>query len=419
MGQGSSLPGASPVIGTSQGMCGSGRQTHVNQRNEHGALRKLGLVGALAGGGAFLAGCDVAPPDNAFFQALRFGWPQGVTPESQAAGNFWVWTWVAAWIIGIIVWGVTLYSAATFTAKKAEKRGDDEFPRQTAYNVPVELVLTVLPIIIVMALFFFTVQTQDDVTALDKEPQVTVDVTAFQWNWKFGYANVSNDILGGEDYDGRVQGEDPEVYFTETGHHAPHKEPGAPDQRDYPIHGQSTSDMSYLHFNEIEIVGTTDEVPVLVLPTGTPIEFNLASADVVHSFWVPEFLFKRDAFPHPEANKAQRRFQIEEISERLMESRPVANPNDEHRNAFVGRCAEMCGTYHAMMNFEIRAVSREQFAEYINFRRENPEATNAQALEHIGEPGYALSTSPFNPGRVDTRDLTDRGANTVDLNAQN
>lgn len=384
----------------------------MKQRREYGAARKLGMLGVLAGSATLLAGCDVAPPENSFFKLLRFGWPMGVTPEAEAMGNFWVWTWVAAWIIGIIVWGITVYSMVGFSAKRAKKAGKGEFPRQTAYNVPLELVLTILPILIVMSLFFFTVQTQDKVTAMDKDPEVVVDVTAFQWNWKFGYANVSADLMGGQEYEGRADQVEPEQFFTGEGH----GEEG-PDQAEFPVHGQSKSDVSYLHFNEVETLGTTDEVPVLVVPYDTAIEFDLASADVVHSFWVPEFLFKRDAFPHPEANKSNRRFQIAEISSDKIESRPVENPRDVESNAFVGRCAEMCGTYHAMMNFEVRAVSREAFAQYMRFRLDNPQATNAEALEAIGEKPFAVSTSPFNSGRLDTRDVTDRDANTVDLNS--
>ena len=389
----------------------------MKQRRKFGAARKLGVLSVAAGSAALLAGCDVNPPENGFFKLLRFGWPMGVTPEAQSMGNFWVWTWVAAWIIGITVWGLMLYSIAAFTAKKAEKKGKGEFPRQTAYNVPVELVLTVLPILIVMGLFFFTVQTQDKVTALDKEPKVTVDVTAFQWNWKFGYAEISGDLLGGEDYNGRIDNPQQDQFFTEGGHHAPSAEDKA-EQKANPIHGRSKSDLSYLNFDEIETLGTTEEVPVLVLPSDTAIQFDLASADVIHSFWVPEFLFKRDAFPAPEQNKANRVFQIEAVDSEMMNNRPEDNPNDKVKNAFVGRCAEMCGTYHAMMNFEIRVVSPENFAKYIKFRQDNPEATNADALAAIGEPSFAVSTSPFNSSRVETRDVNDREANTVDLNAE-
>ena len=216
--------------------------------------------------------------------------------------------------------------------------------------------------------------------------------------------------MGGEDYEGRREAR-PRAVLHRRG-----RRRGRPGPVEYPVHGQSKADRSYLHFNEVEVLGTTEEVPVLVVPYDTAIEFDLASADVVHSFWVPEFLFKRDAFPHPEANKSNRRFQIEEISSAMIENRPVDNPRDSYSNAFVGRCAEMCGTYHAMMNFEIRAVSREAFAEYMQFRLDNPEATNAEALEAIGEDPFAVSTSPFNAGRLDTRDMGDREANTVDLN---
>ena len=80
---------------------------------------------------------------------------------------------------------------------------------------------------------------------------------------------------------------------------------------------------------------------MLVLPTGKRIEFQLASADVIHAFWVPEFLFKRDVMPHPEANNSVNVFQVDEITK---------------TGAFVGHCAEMCGTYHSMMNFEVRVV---------------------------------------------------------------
>ena len=348
--------------------------------------RKLGLAGALGLGALTLAGCDATPPDNGFFHALRMGWPDGITPESKAMGNFWVWTWVAAWIIGIIMWALMFLVMFRDNAKRAKKAGKGEFPRQTAYNVNLELVLTTVPILIVMALFFFTVQTQDKVTALDKNPEVTVDVTAYQWNWKFGYGEVKGTLTAdGEDYIGldEEKADDAALLSQPT-------ELTEEGEAVGPIHGESSEDYSYLNYDEIETVGTSEEVPVLVLPTNTPIEFNLASSDVIHSFWVPEFLFKRDAIPHPEANRQERRFQIEGI---------------EEEGAFVGRCAEMCGTYHAMMNFEIRAVSPEKFTEYLQFRQENPEATNAEALEAIGAAPYATSTRPFLPDRAGTRNV--------------
>ena len=313
------------------------------------------------------------------------GWPKGITPESKEMGNMWVWVWVVAWIIGIIMWVLLFVNMGRSSAKKAAKRGEDEFPRQTGYNVPLELVLTTLPVLIICSLFFFNVQAQDRATALDKDPKVTVDVTGYQWNWKFGYSHVAAELNGGQEYKGtdkeaQARAEDSKKPAKKLDKHG--------EQVPGPIHGRAKDDYSYLNFDKIETVGTTQEIPVLVVPSGTPIEFNLASADVVHSFWIPEFLFKRDVFPHPEANRSERIFQVESI---------------DQEGAFVGRCAEMCGTYHAMMNFELRVVSPEKFEQYMKFRQDNPEAPNSEALKSIGEQPYATSTHPFNSDRTGTR----------------
>lgn len=372
----------------------------MEQQNGRGLARKVVLASLLGVSSLALTGCDVQAPGGPLGRFLRFGWPNGITPEATAMGNFWVWVWVAAWTVGAIMWGLMLWSLFRYSAKRAEKAGKGEFPRQTGYNIGLELVLTIVPIVIVMTLFFFTVQTQDKVTALNKNPKVKVDVTAFQWNWKFGYGNVASELSPtGSEYIGvdqaRQDAANESAEFSDTTRDS-HGE--ASHGSEGPIHGKSKSDVSYLHFDKIETVGTTDEVPVLVLPSQTAIEFDLAAADVVHSFWVPEFLFKRDAFPHPEANKAQRDFQIEKI---------------EKEGSFVGRCAEMCGTYHAMMNFELRVVSPEKFKEYLKYRADHPEAPNSEALKSIGEAPYSTSTSPFLTGRDSTRNSD----NTVDLNA--
>lgn len=352
----------------------------MEQQEKRGTVRKALLGSVIGFGGLALAGCDVETPGGPLGTALGFGWPKGITPEATSMYNFWVWVWVTAWIIGFIMWGLFIYGMFSWSAKRAKKAGKDEFPRQTQYNIPLELVLTIVPIIIVMALFFFTVQTQDKVTAMDKDPKVTVDVTGYQWNWKFGYAKVAGELSPtGSDYvgtDEKRQEAAEKTKFDQGG------------DNPNPINGRSKTDTSYLHFNKIETLGTSEEIPVLVLPSNTPVEFDLASADVSHAFWVPEFLFKRDAYNHPEQNKQQRRFQIEKI---------------EKEGAFVGRCAEMCGTYHAMMNFEIRVVSPEKFAQYLKFRNDNPQATNSDALKSIGEAPYATSTHPFNSERA-TRD---------------
>jgi cytochrome c oxidase subunit 2 len=153
---------------------------------------------------------------------------------------------------------------------------------------------------------------------------VTVAVNAFKWNWQFVYPETT-DANGGQ---------------------------------------------------PVSTVGTSTEIPILVVPTGQTIRFELASADVIHSFWVPEFLFKLDVIPGNE-NGRDNVFQVTVREE----------------GAYVGRCAELCGTYHAFMNFEVRSVSPQDFQSYLK-ARESGQSTS-DALASIGQPGAATTTQPF------------------------
>ena len=81
-----------------------------------------------------------------------------------------------------------------------------------------------------------------------------------------------------------------------------------------PIAGMNPEDRTYLNFDKVETLGSSTEIPVLVLPVGKRIEFQIASADVIHGFWVPEFLFKRDVMPDPKPNNSDNVFQVTEIT---------------------------------------------------------------------------------------------------------
>ena len=148
------------------------------------------------------------------------------------------------------------------------------------------------------------------------------------------------------------------------------------------VRGLNPEDRQYLNFDKVETLGSSTEIPILVLPTGKRIEFQIASADVIHAFWVPEFLFKRDVMPDPQANHSDNVFQITEINK---------------TGAFVGRCAEMCGTYHSMMNFEVRVVAPNDFKAYLQQRMAGK--TNAEALQAINQPATAVTTHPFDTRR--------------------
>jgi cytochrome c oxidase subunit 2 len=270
-------------------------------------LAALGLLGVVT-----LTGCEM--PNNEFW---RFGWPDGITDRSEDMRELWTGSVIAALVVGFAVWGLILYSVV------AHRKRGDELPKQTAYNLPLEIVYTILPFLIIAALFFYTVVVQNRVMERGDNPDETIAVNAFKWNWQFVYS----------EYDG-------------------------PDG------------------DPVNTVGSSSEIPILVLPTDRSIRFEVASADVIHSFWVPEFLFKLDVIPGNENGRDN-----------------VFEVTVQEEGAYVGRCAELCGTYHAYMNFEVRAVSGDDFDAYIEARESGLDTF--EALEEIGQPGLSSSTTPF------------------------
>ncbi|QWF78173.1 Cytochrome c oxidase subunit 2 [Amycolatopsis sp. CA-230715] len=273
-------------------------------------------------------------------EVLRFGWPVGVTPQADKMRDLWTWSVIAALVVGVIVWALIFWTVAFHRKKKLAPGENEELPRQFQYNVPLELFCVVVPVIMVCVLFFFTATTEGSVLDKKKDPDVTVDVVAFQWNWEFRYPGTAK-----------------------------------PD-------GQPVS-----------TVGSSGEIPLLVLPTGKTIQYNLRSTDVIHSFWVPEFHFKRDVMPYPEKNNQDFSFQN----------------SIDREGSFVGRCAELCGTYHSVMNFEVRALSPDKYQRYLQLRTQiNPMTaapnTAAEALTALncGElcTPHAVTTQPFDTDRT-------------------
>ena len=329
------------------------------------AVARAALLSLVLGGMALLlSGCS-------WTDVLGLGWPTGITPEGKLNRELWIGSVIASFVVGAIVWGLIFWSSAFHRKKKT----DTELPRQFGYNMPLELVLTVIPFLIISVLFYFTVVVQERMLHKEPNPEVVVDVTAFQWNWKFGYQKVDYSD-GSFSYDGA----DPDRKAAMVSKPEGKDEHGK--ERVGAVRGLNPEDRTYLNFDKVETIGTSTEIPVLVLPVGKRVEFQLASADVIHGFWVPEFLFKRDVMPDPEANHSDNIFQISEI---------------QQTGAFVGRCTEMCGTYHSMMNFEVRVVEPNDFKAYIDQRRAGK--TNAEALAAINQPPTATTTEPFDTRR--------------------
>jgi cytochrome c oxidase subunit 2 len=298
-------------------------------------LKVAGLAGMIA---LVSTGCSV-------YQAFSFGWPEGITPQAERMRELWIWATVAALVVGAIVAGLIMWTVAL------HRKRSDEIPRQFQYNLPLEIIYTVIPFVIVAVLFYFTVTAQNFVNAKVDNPDLRVRVIGFQWNWEFQYLQ---DRPG---KNGVYQ-----VRRTDNG------EP-------------------------MSTVGSSTTIPLLVIPTDRVVEYRLESTDVLHSFYIPDFLFKRDVFPHPEKNDTDSVFQTKV----------------QRQGAFVGRCAELCGTYHSMMNFEVRALPPDLFDRYLALRAQtNPQTRRAysagEALAQLncGElcAPEAVTTSPFNTDRT-------------------
>ncbi|GAA1627185.1 cytochrome c oxidase subunit 2 [Actinoplanes couchii] len=264
-----------------------------------------------------LSGCSIEDWGKAFG---HFGWPgRGITLQAHEMYDLWIASTIAALTVGIGVWGLIFWCVIRY-----RKRGE-ELPVQTRFNMPMEILYTVTPVLIVAVLFYYTAIVQTNVDKLSKNPDQVVEVVAFKWNWQFNYR------------DGM---------------------------------GEEANTVA-------STVGSSDVIPILVLPVGRKIRFEETSKDVIHSFWVPEMLFKRDVFPGSVRN--------------------VFEVTLDGEGRYVGRCAELCGTYHAFMNFELVTVQPPQFEQFLAAKKAGK--STQDALTAIGKEPYATTTTPFNTRR--------------------
>lgn len=253
-----------------------------------GASKKALLGVGLTVGIGLLSGCTA---NEAFF----FDLPEPATVEAPIIQNLWNGSWIAAWGVGIVTWGLMIWAILAY-----RRRRINEVPEQTKYNVPIELLYTVVPLIMILGLFWFTAKDQSEILTLDNDQSQTVNVVGFRWSWAFNY--LDEDVYSiGMPVDSQVISEDPAIA-------------------------------------ELQI-------PTLVLPVDEKVRFELSSPDVIHSFWVPSFLFKMDIIPG---------------KTNVFELTP------DKIGTFAGKCAELCGTYHSQMLFNVKVVERPEFDAYIS-----------------------------------------------------
>ncbi len=272
--------------------------------------RTVVRLGAVVAATALLAGCELSDAREVYEDSLAFGFPDPVTDQGEAIYELWLGSTAAAAVVGLFVWALMLYAAIRF------RKTSDALPRQVRYNLPIEVLYTFIPFVIISVLFYYTVVAQNTVNKVTAQakggPDHTVEVVGFQWNWTFKHHNGNLDT---------------------------------------PV--------------EAEVTGEPARRAELVLPANRTIRFVETSPDVIHSFFVPAFLFKRDVVPG-----VTNQFEITIRKE----------------GRYIGRCAEYCGEKHSRMNFWVDVVSPEEYDRYLAEQR-NGSAAGSGPNKTVPDPG--------------------------------
>ena len=221
--------------------------------------------------------------------------PAVVTPEGRDIATLYVGFMVVATVFVLAVIVPTTIAILRFRGRRG-----DELPAQRRGHLGIEILWTAIPAVTVVGLFIATLLVLARVEATDAPGATEIRVTAFRWGWTF----------------------------------------------EYPQNGVAVSG-----------IGTLG--PEVAVPVDEPITLTMNSVDVVHSFYVPVFLFKRDVVPGRETTF---QFTVEEAGR------------------YGGQCAEYCGVFHARMPFAVVAMPRAEFDAWL-----------------AGAPRASASPSPATP----------------------
>jgi cytochrome c oxidase subunit 2 len=270
----------------------------VSSQNRTGSRRKqittitgLALAGALA-----LTGCS---PE------VQKGWlptERGTTNHTDRIMDLWVNSWIAALIVGVITWGLMIWCIVAYRRRK----GTVGFPRQNSFNLPLEVFYLTIPLFMVLVFFYFTDRDQQAIDNRSEPADVVVDVRGKQWAWDFNYKQ--GEVIPEDVHEAGVQ--------------------------------------ARLTGEEVD----KEKLPTLYLPVNKSIDLELNARDVIHSFWVPAFLQKRDMIP---GKTNYMRF----------------TPTKE--GTYDGKCAELCGEYHSEMLFRVKVVSDAEFQAHLEKLRQD------------------------------------------------
>ena len=164
------------------------------------------------------------------------GFEEGVTSVNDISLSLWQGAWIAGAVVGVFTLILILWPAVFHRAKV----GQSGFPKQTQYNVPVEVAYTIIPFIIVAVLFYFTAVKQTEIVEKTSNYKHEILVDGFQWSWQFSYPEAGPKAV---------------------------------------------------------VTGTPASPPTLYVPLGEKVRYTIASNDVVHGFWIPAFMIQMQNLP--------------------------------------------------------------------------------------------------------------------------
>jgi len=164
------------------------------------------------------------------------GFEEGLSSVNDVSLSLWQGAWIAGAVVGVFTLILILWPAVFHRAKASK----GEFPKQTQYNVPVEVAYTIIPFIIVAVLFYFTAVKQTEIVEKTSNYKHEIVVDGFQWSWQFSYLDAGPKAV---------------------------------------------------------VTGTPANPPTLYVPLGEKVRYTIVSNDVVHGFWIPAFMIQMQNLP--------------------------------------------------------------------------------------------------------------------------
>lgn len=185
-------------------------------------------------------------------------------------------------------------------------------PARFTHHTPVEVTWTVVPIVILVFIGAFSLPVlfkQQEIPDGD----ITIKVTGYQWYWGYDYVDAGADGV----------------------------EPSSIVFDSFMLGREGLAEYGY---SEDEYLLATDQA--VIIPTGKTIVMQVTAADVIHAWTIPAFGVKQDAVPG-----------------RLAELWFEVDPGKE--GIYFGQCSELCGKDHAYMPITVKAVTQEQYEEWL------------------------------------------------------